>query len=249
MPHKLPSLAELYGKGIFTTVAIHDGQPFLWEKHWRRLEANAAVLDIDLSEHSESSTLDSLFTAISKNLQTGRARITFADETPSRIWSAEGEQKTGLSIIVAECRSIPDNFKLTISPHRINTTSPLAGVKSCNYLDHLLAYEEASKRGFHEAVRLNERGEIASACMANVFCEKDGNLYTPSLKTGCLAGTTREFALENLACEEVETGIEALESADRIFLTSAGIGVLSVAEFQGRLLDTSGHPLLQLLPF
>ena len=179
----------------------------------------------------------------------GRARITFSDESQSPIWAQSGEKKTGLSIIIAERRPVPANFRLTMSPHRVNTTSPLVGIKSCNYLEHLLAFEEASKRGFHEAVRVNERGEIASASMANVFWTKDGNLFTPSLKTGCLAGTTREYILENLDCDEVETGLEDLGSADRIFLTSAGIRAIAVAEFEGRPLDTSENPLASSLPF
>ena len=111
-----------------------------------------------------------------------------------------------------------------------------------------MSYEEARGRGFGEALRLNERGHVASACMANVFWEKDGKLFTPSLSTGCLPGTTREFVLENFECEEVESGIEVLNSADRIFLTSAGLGVAAAAEFDARELDTSDHPLLGLIP-
>lgn len=241
----------LYGKGVFTTVAIIEGKPFLWEKHWHRLTANATTLCIDISELGEQSVQDRLHESITESeTSEGRARITFSDESPSRIWSNdEGEERTTLSIIVAERRPIPENFRLTVSPHHLSTTSPLAGIKSCNYLDHLLAYEQATNRGFHEAIRLNERDEIASACVANVFWETDGDLYTPSLKTGCLPGTTRDYILENIVCEEVEVGIEELHDADRIFLTSAGIGVVSVAEAGGRELDTSDHTLTSLLPF
>ncbi|MGD9629434.1 MAG: aminotransferase class IV [Pyrinomonadaceae bacterium] len=251
MPDANLSAATLYGKGVFTTAAIKDGRPVLWEKHWHRIASHAAALDIDLSGHNESSTLEALIEAVSNaGLINGRARVAFSDESPSRIWSHEKpETRTALSIIVAERRPIPANFELTVSPHRINTTSPLVGIKSCNYLDHLLAWEEASNRGFHEAIRLNERGEIASACMANVFWEKGGKLFTPSLATGCLPGTTREYILENIECEEVAVGIEELTEAARIFLTSAGIGVVKVAEAGGRDLDTSDHPISGLLPF
>ncbi len=243
------SVTILFGKGIFTTVAIHRSNPFLWDKHWRRLTGNAAKLGIDISEYDEQSVADLLAEDIAKNdITEGRARITFSDESPSEIWGGNGETKTTLSIIVAERRKIPENFKLTVSPHRVNTTSPLVGIKSCNYLEHLLAYEEAKTRGFHDAIRLNERGEVASACMANVFWLKDEKLFTPSLETGCLAGTTREFILENLECSEVETGIEAIRDADAIFLTSAGIGVVQVAEYENRLLGGQGHPILSLLP-
>jgi branched-subunit amino acid aminotransferase/4-amino-4-deoxychorismate lyase len=199
------SQSGLYGKGIFTTVAIFVGQPLLWEKHWHRLTTNAGKLRIDISEYEERSVADLLAGVIAKNeVKNGRARITFSDESPSEIWGTDGEKKTSLSILTAGRREIPDPFKLTISPHRVNTTSPLISIKSCNYLEHLLAYDEANARGFHEAIRLNERGEVASACMANVFWLKGERLFTPSLDTGCLAGTTREFILENLEYEEVK---------------------------------------------
>ncbi|HEX3101297.1 MAG TPA: hypothetical protein VHQ01_05880, partial [Pyrinomonadaceae bacterium] len=50
------SSAALYGKGVFTTIAVCDGKLFLWSKHWRRLEDNAAKLGIDISEHGEDKT-------------------------------------------------------------------------------------------------------------------------------------------------------------------------------------------------
>jgi branched-chain amino acid aminotransferase len=251
MREKHLSAAQLYGKGIFTTIAIQGSQPFLWDKHWQRLSANADSIGIDLSDHREPRTRANLQNAIEEiGRHVGRARVTFFDESSSRIWSNGGEERTSLSIIVAERRPIPDHFKLTISPHCINTTSPLVGIKSCNYLEQLLAFEDATGRGYHEAIRLNERGEVASACMANVFWEKDGKLFTPSLRTGCLPGTTREFVLENVDCKEVESGIEELGLADSIFLTSAGIGVVAAAEFEGRALATSSeHPLSGVLPF
>jgi branched-subunit amino acid aminotransferase/4-amino-4-deoxychorismate lyase len=84
--------------------------------------------------------------------------------------------------------------------------------------------------------------------MANVFWFKDGELFTPSLITGCLAGTTREFVLEQIECTEVEAGIGELDGAEAIFLTSAGIGIVRVAEFEGRELDGVGHPVLDLWP-
>lgn len=111
-----------------------------------------------------------------------------------------------------------------------------------------MAFEEARARGFDEAVRLNERGEVTSACMANVFWLKDGKLYTPSLQTGCLPGTTREHILENMECVEIGARIAELHSADDIFLTSAGIGVVQVAEFDGRAMRRDPHGILDIVP-
>jgi branched-subunit amino acid aminotransferase/4-amino-4-deoxychorismate lyase len=243
------SEATLYGRGVFTTVAIHNAEPFLWKKHWRRLTENAAKLAINISDYDERSVANALAELIKGNqVSAGRARITFSDESPSEVWSNHGEKKTGLSIITSGPRTIPDNFKLTVSPHRINTKSPLAGVKSCNYLEHLMAFEDAKSRRFDEAIRLNERGEVASGCMSNIFWTNGEKRFTPSLKTGCLAGTTRVFVLENLECEEVEFGIDALIQANGIFLTSAGIGVVQVSELDGRSLERADHPFMELLP-
>jgi len=244
------SSAALHGKGIFTTVSIYDGQAFLWKKHWRRLTANAEKLDLDISEFSETNIKRSLLEIIqANNCNEGRARITFFDESQSSIWPFETTRKTSLLITTGENRRHSDKIRVTVSPYTVNSRSPLASVKSCNYLDRILVLDEARSRGFDETTQANERGEITSAAMANVFWLSDGVLYTPSLRTGCLAGTTREFVLENIDCREVEVGIEALDDAEAIFLTSAGIGVVQVAEFEARRLEKVDHPILHLLPY
>ena len=240
----------LYGKGIFTTIAIYDRAPFLWQKHWKRIERNGAKVGIDLNEFSEATTRMALDELIDANsIQNCRARITFFDESSTALWPYEATRLTSMLITTADIHPVAENFKLTISPHRINTTSPLAGVKSCNYLEKIFAKDESKLRGFDEAIQLNERGEVTSSCTANIFWLKDGKLFTTSLKTGCLPGTTREFVLENIDCDEVEAGIEELRSADKIFLTSAGIGVVQVAEFEGRKLQRNQHAIMKLVPF
>lgn len=243
------SAAALYGIGIFTTIAIQDERPFLWEKHWLRLVGNAEKLKIDLVEFSENLTKHALAEIVQENKVTnGRARITFFDESRSSIWPFESDRKTSLLITTGDLRPVPDNFKLAVSPLPVNSRSPLAGVKSCNYLENLMTLDEAKNRGFHEAVRINERGEITSAAMANLFWLKDDVLYTPSLKTGCLAGTTREFVLENMACREALVSIDELNDAEAIFLTSAGLGVVCVSQYQSKTLSRIEHPILDLLP-
>ncbi len=222
------SAAALYGRGIFTTVAIYNFQPFLWEKHWARLIAHAEKVGIDLSDFSALTTLKSLFDIIEKNdFRAGRARLTFYDESPPLIWRSNSPPKTNLLIQTADLRRIKHTIKLTVSPFSINSQSPLAGVKSCNYLENILAWEDAKSRGFDEAIRLNEKDEIVSACLANVFWKKNGEVFTPPLETGCLDGTTRRYMLENQSVSETKASLTELFEADEIFLTSAGIGIVN----------------------
>ncbi len=246
---RTPTLAVLYGKGVFTTIAVRNGLTIFWEKHWRRLAENAKRLNVDLSQFSEVLVKTAVDKAIEQSgVASGRVRLSFLDESTSPIWTLKCEQSTTLSILCGDVRKASETVRLTQSVHNINTTSPLAGIKSCNYLEPLMAFDEAKSRGFDEAVRLNERGEVSSACLANVFWLKGERLFTPSLMTGCLAGTTREYVLENTECEEVEAGIEAIREADEIFLTSAGIGVVTVAMFEGKNLKNTGHPITKVLP-
>ena len=244
-----PGFSSIYGKGIFTTLAIRDGAPFLWEKHWQRLNYHAGRLAVDISMFPADATLQALETLLKTNeVVSGRARITFFDESSSGLWPYDAERRTSLLIMTGDLHSASDSIRITVSPYTINTSSPLTGIKCCNYLDKLIAQKEASARGFDECVQLNERGEVVSVSMANIFWIKDGQLFTPSLETGCLAGTTRECILEKLDCGEVAVGIETLLNADDVFLTSAGIGVVQAAEFDGRELNAERHAITELLP-
>ena len=243
------SRSFLYGFGVFSTIRIMNGELFLWEKHWRRLGANAAKLGIDVAAYSEENVKQQIKEIIAKeNILSGKARITFADDSPSDIWPVDAKKKTTLQIISGDLQPVSDNLRLTISPYIANSGSPLAGIKSCNYLEKILALDEARARGFDEAIQINERGEVTSGTMANLFWIKGEVLFTPSLKTGCLPGTTREFVMENLECREVEVMLDELDAADAIFLTSAGLGVVEVAEFASRRFDRLDHPIVDLLP-
>ena len=222
------SPAALYGKAVFTTLSVEHSKPFLWEKHWHRLQSNCQKLNVDLSGFTEAGVKTALFQIIEENhLERGRARLTFFDRSANGIWQFESSNRTDFLITTADFRETKTKYRLTVSPFSINSNSPLANVKSCNYLENLLAFEEAGKRGYDEAVRLNEKGEIVSATMANIFWIKNETIFTPALETGCLAGTTREFLLENCAVWQIKAELPEITGADEIFLTSAGIGLRS----------------------
>ncbi|MBV9209691.1 MAG: aminotransferase class IV [Acidobacteria bacterium] len=233
--------ASLYGRGVFTTLAVHHGEPFLWQEHWDRLALHADRLSVERSAFDEETVRASLMRLIEANeVEEGRARVTMLSNSSSGTWQLEheGEAQTNLLIMTgaAHKSAFEEGLAMTLSPYRVNTHSPLAGVKSVNYLEQLLAREEARARDFDEAVRLNERGEVVSATMANIFWVKDGTLHTPALQTGALSGTTRAHVIvlaSELSMPLIEGVYElnALSDADEIFLTSAGIGIGIVTTF------------------
>ena len=235
--------AALYGRGVFTTLAVHGGHPFLWPEHWARLVAHADRLKIERAHVDERETHAQLVRLIeANNVREGRARITLlAGAGAQSFWKLEDDEReapeTELLIMTGEPRApAEDGLALTVSPYRVNTLSPLTGIKSVNYLEHILAWEEANARDFHEAVVMNERGEVVSATVANIFWVKDGALHSPALQTGALAGTTRARILalaEELSVPVVEgvNDLAHLGDADEIFLTSASLGLAIVTTF------------------
>jgi len=237
------SSAMLYGRGVFTTVAVYEGKPFLWPEHWRRLSNHAERLSVDLAELNEHNVGEALKKLIAVNqVRTGRARVILLARSGRDVWKTtkESPRKTDLLIMTGEPQKVPAaGMSLAVSPFRLNTFSPLFGIRSLNYLEQVLSWEEAQARDFDEAVMLNERGEIVSATMANLFWFKEGTLHTPALSTGALAGITRAAVIE-LAGKQFIPVIEGvyeladLADADEIFLTSASLGVAQVTTFDFR---------------
>jgi branched-subunit amino acid aminotransferase/4-amino-4-deoxychorismate lyase len=234
--------AALYGRGVFTTLAVYRGRPFLWPQHWMRLVEHAGRTGVDCGGYSEAEVGAALARLIEANrVQEGRARITlFGSAGREDVWKlkgAGGVRQTEILMMTGDARVVgEEGLTLTVSPCRVNTLSPLAGLKSVNYLEHILSWEEARARDFDEAVMLNERGEVVSATMANIFWVTDGTVHTPALSTGALAGTTRARIIAlmgELSIPHVEGVYELsqLADADEIFLTSAGLGVAIITTF------------------
>jgi branched-chain amino acid aminotransferase len=237
------SSAALYGKGVFTTIRIRGKEPFLWEKHWRRLLRDAARLGMELSSFSAEQVKAALDEVLAVNgLENGRVRITFLARSGG-LWSEGENPNPSLLITAAELKPLPPSFRLTVSPYRVNSLSPLAGIKSCNYLENLIALEEAKNRGFDEALRLNEKGEIVSAAMANVIWVSGGTLYTPPPDSGCLEGTLRELLIERFGLREQKAVLTDLHSAEKLYLISSGIAIAEVTEIDGFHFPQRKHSL------
>ena len=245
--------AALYGRGVFTTVAVHAGRPFLWDAHWSRLLAHAerAGVECDFGDNEAALLLARLVEA--NGVTEGRARVHLLARPVGGRWKLGREGlASDLLVVTADAWAEPEALGLTVSPYRVNTCSPLVGVKTVNRLEQVLAWEEARSRDFDEAVMVNERGEVTSATAANIFWVKHGTVYTPALATGALAGTTRARVIELAAAlavplSEGAHALHDLADAEEIFLTSAVLGVALVTTFDyHRYTIPVGSPALRL---
>jgi branched-chain amino acid aminotransferase/4-amino-4-deoxychorismate lyase len=129
----------------------------------------------------------------------------------------------------------PAKYKLDRATTGVWSTSWEARYKTLSYLSRIQARKE-SEGNDAEVVMFNERGELASASMANLFWVKKGVIRTPARECGCRGGTVRRWVLEKSGTrvEEGRWGMEELNGAEEIFLTNARIGIKPVGSWQGK---------------
>ncbi len=84
------SSAMLYGRGVFTTLAVYNSQPFLWSKHWERLTAHAAKLAVDYTGLTEKNVGEALRKLIAVNqVEDGRARVILLARSGRDVWKTK----------------------------------------------------------------------------------------------------------------------------------------------------------------
>jgi branched-chain amino acid aminotransferase len=124
-----------------------------------------------------------------------------------------------------------------------------AHVKSLNYLDAIVAKQQAGELGMHDAVMLDALGAVAECTGANLFIVVGDTLITPTTRAA-LPGITRRTVLEIAA----EQGIEAVErdiwpmelhAADGAFVCGSGAGIVPIGSFDGRPVTYPQHPLIE----
>ena len=121
-----------------------------------------------------------------------------------------------------------------------NERSPLAGLKTTSYAENVMALARAGAAGASEAVFANLAGNLCEGTGTNVFYVVDGELRTPTLASGCLAGVTRDLLVEWYGAREVDEPIEVAQGADEVFLVSTTRDVQAVERWDDRELPAPG---------
>lgn len=236
----------LNGWGLFTTLHIFDGVPFAFERHWRRLEKDAARTHCPFP-FDAGKVRGYLAEVIRANhVEEGCARIYAIYNQVGHWRSDESFPMVDLFLCSTDLPSYRQPARLNLREHGRHAASPLAGVKVTSWLNNVWNYYEAQRDGFDEVVLLNERGEVSECTAANVFCVRGGRVLTPPLSSGCLEGITRSILLEigpraGVPCEEAVLRPADLFSAEEVFISSSNRNLLAVGEIAGhRYLNAPG---------
>ncbi|MCV2394517.1 aminotransferase class IV [Actinotalea sp. M2MS4P-6] len=180
------------GDGVFETCQAVDGQAFALSRHLRRLTRSARGLGLDDPDLDEVRA--GIAAVLDGRPDLGRIRITVtAGVGPLGSTRSGGRQTV---VVVAGAAGAPRPVRSVRVPWVRNERSPLTGLKTTSYAENVVAVAAATKVGADESWLANTRGELCEGTGSNVFVEVGGELLTPPLSSGCLAGITRELVLE-----------------------------------------------------
>ncbi|OYD07451.1 aminotransferase class IV [Paludifilum halophilum] len=240
----------LYGDGLFETMRVERGAPLFLEGHLDRLEEGSRVLRFASLPEREELRAGVVAAVRSNGVYSGYLRLT--------VTRGVGGFGTPLARLDqpsywVEAREHPLDLRrydrgisaATVSIRR-NPASPLCRVKSLNYLESVLAREEAVGLGADEALFLTTEGDVCEGASANLFIVHKGRLITPDLTRGPLPGTVRRWVVENAArlgfpVKERWVEREEVFEAEGVFFTNSTWGPFPCVEVDGSVIGT-GKP-------
>src|SRR5437588_2207497 len=197
----------LYGEGVYETLRTYNGQPFLFERHMRRLRNSAGMLALDVP--LPDAQIDARFRETMRAAGLGDSS---SREAYIRILVTRGvgeltydpaacPDPTVVVIVKRHVDPPPDVFErgVTVALVPVVRNHPASVnpiIKSNNLMNNALAMQHALRHGGYEGIMRNYRGELAECTQSNFFIVKNGAALTPPIDAGLLPGITRAFLFE-----------------------------------------------------
>ncbi|KGD62476.1 branched-chain amino acid aminotransferase [Alcanivorax jadensis T9] len=240
-----------YGMGVFEGVRAYETAKgpaiFRLQDHTDRFFNSAHILNMKLPFTKEQINEAHLSSIRENNLPHAYLR-------PMAFYGSEGmglrahNLKVHVMVAAWEWPSYmsPEALELGIkvrtssyTRHHVNITMCKAKANG-NYMNSMLALNEALSGGADEALLLDNEGYVAEGSGENVFLVRDGVLYTPEL-TSCLDGITRKTIIQlaeerGYPVREKRITRDELYIADEAFFTGTAAEVMPIRELDGRII-------------
>src|SRR6187402_2964418 len=219
----------LFGDSVYETLRTHHHKPFLFTRHFIRMERSARSIELELP-WSREKTFDEVRRVVDATglSSESRIRITVTRGVGDVGPDPESCRSPNVIVIVTPLKELPQStyetgVEVMISSYQ--RTSHLADAKTGNLIRTVLAQRESRMAGTFEAILLTPDGLISDGITSNVYLVKNGKLMTPSREACSLEGITRGAVLElagRMGVEVIEGLLQPgeIQSADEMFLTS-----------------------------
>lgn len=228
-----------YGDGLFETIAVRDGQPRFWNMHMDRLARGCDRLGLAMPRRNMlRHRLDDAIAASSEDTAFCTAKLVLTSGVADRGYARQmPTMATTYCGIHASEPLARDHYVNGVSTMVCNTRlalfSVMAGCKTLNRLEQVLARSEFAANGAFEGLTLDADDRLICGTISNVFIVENGSICTPSLERCGVEGVMRRHVVETLAGSDIpvlvrDIGVPELLSCDELFLTNSQFGVLPV---------------------
>lgn len=234
-----------YGDGLFETIRILNGQPLFFDRHFTRLTAGLAALNLPIQWDSAALHARCCKLINVNEIKDGILRLTITRGSGPRGFAPPTDPNP--TLIIQTFTSPPParaplgepvepGARAILAPWRIDPANPLVHLKHLSALDKVLAKDLARQQNADDLLFLNIHGHLTEASAWNLFIVTEGQLLTPALHCGVLPGITRQLVLElaptlGYRCAETELSLNLLTNATEAFLTNAASGIRPLTHF------------------
>lgn len=234
----------LYGNGLFETMRAYRKKIFRLEHHLQRL-----FLSLERLKFPIPFTFDTIKEAIHTTIMANRLEDAYVRLTVTRGEGATVPDPSTCknpTIIIMVRDYLPyapalyqKGYTAKVVSVRPSAHTPSTGMKTLNYLNHILAKMEAKEGGCNEGILVNTDGFVTEGTVSNIFMVRGNTLSTPSPTVGLLPGVTRQAILElaqgkGLKAAEGTITPQQLSAAEEAFLTNSLVEIMPLVALDGK---------------
>jgi len=251
-----------YGDGLFETVAIRNGKPRLWRYHIERLVRGCARLGLAAPHERLERELELVLRRCELDTAYCIAKIIVSAADTDRGYGRTMPSQTNVTIGLfpstpADKQNYLDGVSTMLCETRLATGSPVAGLKSLNRVEQVLARSECLQSGVFEGFTRDADNRLICGTISNMFIVQNTTVCTPSLVRCGVAGTMRQLVIDLMDREgegvEVRDLIEEdLATADEVFIANSQMGALPVrccGDYTWSVGDRTRHVMALLADF
>ncbi|MBY0244178.1 MAG: branched-chain amino acid transaminase [Sphingobacteriaceae bacterium] len=245
---------DLYGQSLHYGYAVFEGiraynthndvRIFKAKEHYKRLQKSCELVNIPFKWD-----IDDLIKQTYELLQINHLKDAYIRPLIFCAPNMSLATPTSVSIMICAWEWAAylgeKQLKVCISSYqRPNPKSTHIEAKvSGNYINSILASTEAKSKGFDEALLLDIENNVAEAPGANIFIEKNGVLYTPSLGN-ILPGITRATVIQlcnilDIKVIEKTITVEELKNADSAFFCGTAAEIIGIESIDETIFKTN----------
>ena len=228
-----------YGDGLFETIAIRNGTARLLDLHAIRLSTGLERLGLTGRTADEClQELSLALSATSMDLSRATARLVVTAGSGARGYSRQPDLRHDVYVELCASEPLDDSaYKQGVDTFRCKTRTSwqpaLAGLKTLNRLDQVLARREWNDESVFEGLMCDRDEHVICGTMSNVYAVRNNQVFTPSLTSSGVAGVMRRCVIDvaqaaGMRISETNISWVSLSASDEVFLSNSQFGVVPV---------------------